>query len=508
MALVTEDVRALLAPTRFATAEIIPTSVVSELGLDRLRNALGEIAENGKPRTDIELFRLPIDRAFTVKGTGTVVTGTVWSGTLAVDDTVRIMPAGASARARGLQSHGASLKRIVPGMRAAIALAGVDPHAVSRGATLVTHTAWEPTLVLRADLSLLDEAPALRPRTKVRFHLATSDVGARVVAAGTPVSPGTSRPVKIVLDEPVTARAGDRFVLRSASPLATIGGGVITDSNAPRRARPMPELGMSATARFALFLEEAGSRGVPDASLAVRVGPAAVAAAVAAAVTAAVTAGVTADVTAAVNPVRIGDNWYASSVLKALRSKLLELVRAHHAQRPLDPGASRQEMRSRLGVDQLLFDRIVDIMVASKELEATGAELRVAGRAPELSDKQSKVSDELVAAITAAGHEPPSVTELQERFGPQTLSLLRHLEREKRVVQVEESRYYAPEAVLDLLTRLEAGMSGQGEVAPTDLRELLGFSRKYLIPFLEYCDRQGYTLRQGKGRIWKGGRNR
>ena len=144
----------------------------------------------------------------------------------------------------------------------------------------------------------------------------------------------------------------------------------------------------------------------------------------------------------------------------------------------------------------------------SASVDATGAELRVAGRAPELSDKQSKASDDLVATIAAAGHEPPSVAELQERFGPQTVSLLRHLERAKRLVQVEESRYYAPDSVRELLSRLEQGMSGKAELAPTDLRELLGFSRKYLIPFLEYCDRQGYTSRQGKGRIWRGGRNK
>src|SRR5207302_4202789 len=136
----------------------------------------------------------------------------------------------------------------------------------------------------------------------------------------------------------------------------------------------------------------------------------------------------------------------ASSVLTALRSKLLELVRAHHAQRPLDPGAPRQEMRSRLAVDQPLFDQIVDTLVASKELDATGAELRVAGRAPELSGKQTKASDELVGAITVAGHEPPSVSELQAPLGPQSVSLVRHLARENRVVQGEESRYYASDS--------------------------------------------------------------
>jgi selenocysteine-specific elongation factor len=114
------------------------------------------------------------------------------------------------------------------------------------------------------------------------------------------------------------------------------------------------------------------------------------------------------------------------------------------------------------------------------------------------------VSDELVSVLSSAGHEPPSVSELQERFGSQTASLLRHLERERRVVQVEDGRYYAPEAVTELLRRLETGMTGRGALAPTDLKEVLGFSRKFLIPFLEYCDKRGYTLRQGNGRVWRG----
>jgi selenocysteine-specific elongation factor len=490
LALVTEDVRELLAPTRFAHAEIIPTSVVNAQGLDRLRDALGHAAQTSNPKPQTDLFRLPVDRAFSVKGTGTVVTGTVWSGTLSVDDTVRIMPLGASARVRGLQSHGAAVTRIAPGMRAAIALAGTEPHAVGRGATLVTRSEWEATLVVRADLTLLDVAPELRPRTKVRFHLATSDVGARVVAAGSPVTPGSSRPVRIVLDEPVMARAGDRFVLRSASPLATIGGGVITDSNAPRRARPMAALSLPELARLELFVAEAGLHGVPASAVPLRVG---------------VPSSRASDIATQTGKVeQIGDRLYAAAALSDARARLLELVRTYHAQHPLDTGAPRQDMRSRLGVDQALFDELVSTLVGSKELDVAGAELSVAGRAPELSDKQSKVTDELLAAIVAAGHEPPSVAELQARFGPQTVSLLRHLERQKRVVQVEDTRYYAPDAVRELLRRLEAGMAGKGELAPTDLRELLGFSRKYLIPFLEYCDRQGYTARQGSGRIWRG----
>jgi selenocysteine-specific elongation factor len=474
LALVTEDVRDLLAATPFAGSEIIPMSAVSGEGLPRLRESLGRLTHNAERTTQNDVFRLPVDRAFSVKGTGTVVTGTVWSGTLSVDDAVRVMPLGVSVRVRGLQNHGATVQTITPGMRAAIALVGIEPQAAGRGATLVTNPAWESSMVLRADLTMLPEAPELRPRTRVRFHLATSDVGARVVATGGPVSAGSRRTVRIVLDEPVMARSHDRFVLRSASPLATIGGGIVTDSNAPRRARPMTALAMQLPDRFALLVAEAGGLGLSAASLAVRLG---------------------AD---------FGEAVASASVIAAARSSIVRLVQSHHDERPLDPGAPRQDIRSRLSLGAEFFDEIVSRLVRDGALSATGADLRIAGWAPALSGQQQQATDHLVAALEAAGAEPPSLGELEATFGKSTLTLLKHLERQGLVVQVEDTRFYAPKSVRELVAKLEKGMAGRGEVAPADLKDVLGFSRKFLIPFLEYCDRRGLTVRQGNGRVWRG----
>jgi len=488
--LVSDDVRGLLAPTPYRGAPIVPTSVVSKTGLDELRATLAATAVNVEARTADDLFRLPVDRAFSVKGTGTVVTGTVWSGSLAPEDTVRVLPAGTAVRVRGVQNHGVAVDRVEPGMRAAIALVGIEPQAVGRGATLVTLREWEGAVILRADVTMLDNAPELRPRTRVRFHLATSDVGARVVGAGSPVLGGTSRTVRIALDEPVVARGGDRFVLRSASPLATIGGGIITDPDAPRRAKPMAALGMSASDRVRLFARERGALGLTEAAIAVRVGvPPSKARALAEAEKKELT--------------RIGERWFAMDVLAELRARVVDLVRTYHEARPLDPGAPRQDVRSRLAIDVTLFDELVNDLTASKKLESTGVALRIAGRGGQLTDAQRKIADDLVAALASAGREPPSVGELAERYGTQAPALLKHLEREHRLVQVEEERYYTPEAIHELLLKLEAGMKGRGELAPTDLREMLGFSRKYLIPFLEFCDRRGYTARQGNGRVWR-----
>lgn len=484
LALMTEEVRKLIANEPFNLDGIYPTSVVTGQGISALREALRASAMAGYPRAADDIFRLPVDRVFTVKGTGTVVTGTVWSGELAVDQTVRVLPGGQTARVRSLQSHGETVAALEPGMRAAIALAGVDVDDVERGSTLVTLPAWQPTQVLRADLTLLPDAPTLRPRTRVRFHLATSDVGARVVAAGSPVEAGQSRPVKIILDQPVVARAEDRFVLRSASPLATIGGGVVLDSHAPRRGKPFRDLNQRD--REAWLTAEAGLSGVEAATLPVRLRRT--------------------DWTDFKSKAvaRVGDRWYSTIALDDARTKLLSLVRKHHGDRPLEPGVQREDVRSRLGADQALFDHLVKELVEKKKLEASGALLRLPGRAAELSPAQQKIADQLLSELASAGREPPSVGELEQRHGAHTLSVLRHLERQKRVIQVEDTRFYSPEAVRELLGRLEAGMAGKGEVAPTDLKEVLGFSRKYLIPFLEYCDKRGYTQRRGNGRVWKG----
>ena len=490
LALVEDDVRATLARGPLAAAPIVRTAAARGEGLEAVRAAIATLAAGIPARDASDLFRMPVDRAFSVRGTGTVVTGTVWSGSLRRDAVVRILPGDRTARVRGTQSHGAQVESVGPGSRAAIALAGIELNDAGRGSVLVEDTSWTPTRALRAEVALLDDAEIeLGPRTRVRLHLGTADVGARVVAVGGRLRPGVRTPARIVLDEPVVARAGDRFVLRSASPLVTIGGGIVHDPLPHgRRFRPWPSAALNVGERLALVLAEGGAHGVAASSLAVRLGvsPTAVEALL---------------VQHGAGHRAISDRLWDAGAVTALATSLRRAVAEHHASHPLDPGAPLQAMRASLGAPAAIVDEVVRDGVREGDLELDGGLVRARGWSPRLSETQLRARDDLLRLLDEAGAEPPSVGEIVATGREEAASLLRLLDREGLVVQVEPDRYYATGAARALVERLRAGMTLGREYGPAELRDLLGVSRKFLIPFLEYCDRIGVTDRRATGRI-------
>lgn len=494
LALVEEDVRAQAAGGPLAGAPIVAVSATTGEGIPALRDELARALRELPARADEDLFRMPVDRAFTVKGTGTVVTGTVWSGTLRRDGSVRVLPAGQPARVRGLHNHGAAVAAVGPGSRAAVALADVTVADVERGAVLVSDPAWEPTRLLRADVSMLLDAPQpLGPRTRVRLHLGTSEVGARVVSAGGAIGAGETKPARLVLDEPVVARAGDRFVLRSASPVTTVGGGTVTDPLPQhRRARPLLSEQLSPADRLRAFLAEAGTQGVARTQLPLRLGVRS--GALAALVHEAELDGA----------VGIGDRMYDRRSFHSAESRLDALVAAHHERLPLEPGASLQSLRAQLAVPPVLADAVVAARVAARTVEVEGGVIRKFGWSPTPSSDQARIMDAVAAELERADREPPSVSEMVVHHGPAVPALLKLLERAGRVVAVEVDRYYAAAAVSELVGLLRRNMEPGREYGPSELREILGVSRKYLIPFLEYCDRAGVTDRRVNGRIVRG----
>jgi selenocysteine-specific elongation factor len=487
--LVRDDVRAALEATPLDGAAICDTSVVDGRGLDDLREAIRAAAMSIPARAADDLFRLPVDRAFSVRGTGTVVTGTVWSGSLARDAAVRILPGELTARVRGIESHGAARAEAAPGMRTAIALSGVNVSDLHRGSVLVSDRAWSASHSVLAEVALLADAPAMvGPRTKVRFHLGTMETGARVVASGGALAPGQRRQARIVLDEAVVARAGDRFVLRSASPLVTIGGGVVNDPLPPhRRSRPWPRSAASPEERLPLVIGSSLTRGVDVASLPVRIGatPEALPALLASA------GGVR----------RVGERIYAQDTLRSLAELALAAVDEFHQRFPLEPGASLQSVRARLGVDAQVAEGVLNELQRDGRIELRGAVVMRSGWSPAVSPEAEAARAKLLEALDAAGAEPPSVGELEQQCGPDTLALLRLLERDGLLVQVESDRFYATPALGALVETLRTKTVPDRPYTPSELRDLLGLSRKFLIPLLEHFDRSGVTDRRGGERF-------
>jgi selenocysteine-specific elongation factor len=488
LALVEEDVRTA-AERALPLAAIIPTSIRTGRGIDEIRSALASLAREVGARDDEDLFRMPVDRAFTIRGTGTVVTGTVWSGSVRRDDTVRILPSELASRVRAVQGHGAQVETARPGGRTAIALSGVETSQVPRGSTLVSDSSWRPTLVARADVTLLpSENAAPRPRSWVRFHVGTMEVGARIVSREAKV--GTTFAARLAFDAPVVLRAGDRFVLRESAPLNTIGGGVISDPLAPRRGRPWP-VGLDRLDRLRRLLDEGASHGVSLATLPVRLGcsPRDCAGLV----------GQLGD-----EAVVVGDLMMSREVRRAHEGAILAIVESHHADQPLEPGISIQLLRSRIKVSAALADSAIDGLVAAAKLTVRGGIAARPGWSVSLRDTDAALAQKILEHLDRAGAEPPSTTELESEIGRPLSPVLHFLERRGDIVQVEQLRYYRSNHLASVLDRIRAVMEHQSDVTPATLRDRVGLSRKYLIPILEYCDRAGLTVRGPTGRVWRG----
>jgi selenocysteine-specific elongation factor len=277
--------------------------------------------------------------------------------------------------------------------------------------------------------------------------------------------------------------------LRRSSPLETIGGGVVVDPLPPRRSKPWPR-DLPVRERLKRIVEEAGAAGAPVSRLPQRLG-------VRRADIDGLASSLRSDVT------RIGGGLWAASAIDDLSKLIKKLVADHHRQKPLEKGAPVNELRARARVPEPLFDHVLNELAESKKLVNDGGVIRQPGFSAGLSSAEERIAKATIAELTAAGAEPPTVAELAERHGPQVASVMRFLERTKAVVQVEPGRYYTTESLQSTLDRLASLMNEPREYTPAELREALGTSRKFLIPLLEYCDRQGLTIRSETGRRWR-----
>ena len=497
--LVQGEVAARLAASRVRWERAVAVSALTGEGLDELRGALGRVAADLVERPAADLFRLPIDRVFAVAGAGTVVTGSTWSGGVAVGESVRLLPLGRDVRVRSIEVHGESAARAVPGRRTALALVGVDKSELARGDVAVTGPGWHATGMLDAAVELLRGAhKPLASRTRVRVHLGTAEVLARVVQTRA-IGPGETGPARLVLETPLVARGGDRFVLRSFSPVTTIGGGVVLDPFPPqrtrlRRRRIVPD--QTPAQRLEALVVEAGLAGVATDTLAVRLG---VAPRRVTTVIAEVGDGLLA----------LAEMLVASAAVTAEAARLAEVLRRHHKEHPLDPGMSLQALRATVGggaasspPPAAVVDAVLEQGVRGRKLEIVESVARLPGWRPAFDARASGARDQVARRVAEAKWQVPTVAELERELpNAPVRAVLAHLAREGVVEQMDQERYAAAPALAEFRAVLEATLTELGSATPAELRDRLGLTRKYLIPLLEWADRRGVTRRTGDARV-------
>ena len=495
LALVRADVTERLAKSRIPWEPPIAVSALAGVGLDELRATLRRVAGETRDRPAADFFRLPLDRVFALPGAGTVVTGSTWSGTVAVGETVTLLPAGRTARVRSIEVHGRPAERAVPGRRTALALVGVDRSELARGQVAVTGTGWRATRMFDAAVELLPSARhPLTARTRVRVHLGTAEILARAVQVRT-LEPGGAGRARFVLETPLVARGNDRFVLRSFSPVSTIGGGVVLDPFPPPgrlRRRQLADHD-APRARLSAFAAEAGLAGIAVADLGVRLGLS------------------PEDVTQVLADLprellRCDTVVVSGATVAGAAEDVKTRLERHHTDHPLDPGMSLQAMRAAIGqaagveVPPVVLDHVLETACRDGSCEVTGAVLRVRSWQPKFDARAEEARTELLAHVAAAEWRVPTVGELERDLGrPGLAPLLAHLVRIGSLEQVDQERYADPSALQRFRGALEAAL-GDKAATPAELRDRLGVSRKFLIPLLEWADRRGITRRRGDAR--------
>jgi selenocysteine-specific elongation factor len=497
--LVSPDVVAALAadtagqlkgsPVRFTSPVAVSTRTGQ--GIDELRTAIQKLAVTVPGRPADDLFRLPVDRIFSLSGVGTIVTGTSWSGTVGVGEEVTVLPKGLDARVRTIEEHGHSRTRSEPGARTAVGLAGMPRDGIIRGSVLVSQDApWRTTMTIDARVFLSATAPrALTARARIRVLLGTAEVMARIVPRS-PIAPGTSGDARLALEEPLVARGGDRFVIRSFSPVTTIGGGMVLDPDPPRRISRVPvPVEMSEPRLLALVARRPS--GLTRRSLPLLLGLPPHDAELAAGQARGVRG--------------LADRWVSETVIQSAAERALHMTAAHHEEHPEARGLPLETLRRALGVDETIIDAAIGDLSAGGRLRIQDGVSAVPGfvaRVPGGEDTLAR----LVHMIEEAGLTPPTLGELEASSGLRNLAATARTAAARGVLTaVERDRYYGGPA-LSRFADVLRDLGRSGSIIPGQVRDRLGLSRKYLIPLLEWADRAGITVRVGDGRRLRTGR--
>jgi selenocysteine-specific elongation factor len=498
LALVRDDVTALLAGTSLRRAPIVAASSVTGEGLEELRAALDAELAITVPRSDIGRPRLPVDRSFAMSGFGTVVTGTLVGGVLRQGAEVALLPAGRRVRIRGLQQHNRPVEEAQPGSRTAVNLSGLDHSEVQRGDVLALPGTLTTSRRLDAHLHVLPgAAQPLRHRQRLLMYHETAEVMVELsLLERDELAPGAAGWAQVFAAEPLVALDGDRFILRVPSPAATVAGGVIVD-RAPRRHRrrdpavirdlDVRERADPATAAVL----ELGKHpwGLTDGELASSLGlPASRLTEV---LTPLADSGV-------LQPLASG--WFARDRWESLLSRLTTSLEVYHQAQPLRRGMPKEELRSRTGIPADVFAEVLGRLRDEGVIVDWGGEVAAATHRRSLTPEQESMIAAFLAELELQPFNPPPLADLLRRH-QLTPAILQYLVADRRIVRVNEDTVFARSAYEAAVTRLRTHLIEHRTLTVAAARDVLGSSRRYVLPLLEWLDAQKITRRVGDDRI-------
>ena len=505
--LVEEEVREALKGTFLEGAPLVRFSAVTGEGQENLLATLAELAAQVPPKPPTGIFRLPIDRVFTIKGFGTVVTGTAISGRLKVGEAAVVYPPGFKARVRGLQVHGAAVEEAVAGNRTAVNLQGLEKEELERGMVVAPPGALLSSRRLDAFLEILPSAPrALKHRQTVRLHTGTSErVSMPLLLAADELSPGDSGYVQFFLREPLALKPGDRLVIRSFSPAFTWGGGVVLHVNPGRHKRFQETVlqGLktlmegSPESQLGVYLKEAGAAGRAAAELgALLPWDAAELATILASLT-------------QQGKILLYDpenqRYLLTATAQELEQQIHQQLAAYHRQNPLKPGFSKEELRRKLPphMEVRLFNFLLAGLVQKKQVALEKDLVRFATHKVTLGGEQEDLVKRLEAMYLKGQLSPPTFKEAEAALGvspAQIKQLLPVLVNQGRLVKVKEDLYFHQEAISQIKAALVAFLKKNKEITVIQFKDLTQTSRKFTIPLLEYFDTTRTTVRVGETR--------
>ncbi len=507
--LVEEDVKEFLAGSFLEHAPMLAVSSTTGEGIEAVRDVLDTLVSESEFVESHGPFRLPIDRIFSMKGFGAVVTGTSISGKIAVGDDAVIFPSQVTTKIRGIQVHGEAVQEVEAGRRTAINLQGVEKETIARGDVLASPDCLRPTYMLDAEFVYLSgNKKPLKNRCRVRVHLGTAEILGRIVLLDDEELPtGACANIQLLLEKPVGVWPGDHYVVRGYSPIYTIGGGVILNNNAKKRRRfkktnkEIFELYRHGALedQALLHVEESGLAGITFTDLAVKTGifgkklkkilepP------------------------ISARRILIIDSEKQRMIAARAFTKLLaaakDILEGFHKDNPLKPGLPKEELRSRLarGLDQRLFQYMLNELVKNGSIVQDESIIRLSGHRVSLKDDAKIIRQELVASYSEAGLTPPNTNDILSRFGDYPKSLVREvlavLVREKVLIKITEDLYFHAEAIDGLREKLIAFLKDEGEIDAPRFKSLTGLTRKFSIPLLEYFDKLKLTIRVGDKRV-------